>query len=812
MTSATLRSGGSVILFLACLALASGDPPASPASSSSSAPPAAAAAQPTKTAPRPAAKASPAPGRVVKKRAAAKAAPPKAPWDQFPLDPHTTITLDFRNANIDVVLRMLTEASGIPVIKDPALKCTINLTSVKSATLSDTFALFDAVLRLQKYQLVKGAKWLAVEPIPPPAPPVMMPPPKVDNAPTLETYRIKYADATTLARAINDAFATPPQHDEGPSLPGLAGANAQKPAAVKASAEDYSNTLIVFAPKKQQEQIAKLIASTDVAADIIRKSRVYHLTYATAEDVEPVVEEIVSANATLGRGGETSVANKQDNNRFIYFYDQPPPKDKSNGTVMANDRTNAIIVTATEEVLSQVADVIAMLDKPADYQATTWIYKMKFARVDVVANLLGQALGNRTTGGAFGGSLSGNTITTSSNNSSGSSPNLSTTTNRSNNSNTNYGNSGPLAIGSTAMDRDQKVTNVESLLNRVILVPNVDTNSIIVTSSPDDKPTLEELLDELDVKPQQVSIETLIVEAELNKNSQYGVEISGVMGKLFGNSRGSGAGGTSTIDAQSGTFAQGGLSYTLNLGEYRTIVQAMREDSSYKVLSTPRIFTTNNASGQLNISQAVPYQTGSTTDTTGNISYSYGYLNVGIILTVTPHITSNGYVTMDIDQSANELQGYNTTLNAPIVNQREATTTASVKDGETIVLGGIISNNLTDTMFKVPILGDVPILGNLFRSRSKENSHTELLVFLTPHVVNSPDDAQKIRKDTESEYGATIHEMTPRPAPIAGQAAPAGAAAPPAPAPPSATPPGAAPAQPAPPPPAAPPTVSASAG
>ncbi len=101
---------------------------------------------------------------------------------------------------------------------------------------------------------------------------------------------------------------------------------------------------------------------------------------------------------------------------------------------------------------------------------------------------------------------------------------------------------------------------------------------------------------------------------------------------------------------------------------------------------------------------------------------------------------------MDINQQANDLQGF-TSFNAPIINQRQADTTVSVKDGETIILGGIIRNTVSATTKKVPLLGDIPILGQLFKSTEKQNVKTELLVFLTPRVVRDPEEARKLREE-----------------------------------------------------------------
>ena len=113
---------------------------------------------------------------------------------------------------------------------------------------------------------------------------------------------------------------------------------------------------------------------------------------------------------------------------------------------------------------------------------------------------------------------------------------------------------------------------------------------------------------------------------------------------------------------------------------------------------------------------------------------------------------------MDVTQTANDLQGY-TSFNAPIVNQREAQTTVSAKDGETIVLGGMIRNQVSATVNKLPLLGDLPVLGNLFRNTAKENQKTELLVFLTPKVVRDPAEAKRLKEETEKQVNADLANL-----------------------------------------------------
>lgn len=113
---------------------------------------------------------------------------------------------------------------------------------------------------------------------------------------------------------------------------------------------------------------------------------------------------------------------------------------------------------------------------------------------------------------------------------------------------------------------------------------------------------------------------------------------------------------------------------------------------------------------------------------------------------------------MEVLQTANDLQGF-TDFNAPIVNQRQADTTVAVKDGETIILGGIIRSTVNSTVKKIPLLGDIPILGNLFRSTDKSKSKTELLVFLTPRVVRTPEDAAKLRQQQQQKFSPQTQDQ-----------------------------------------------------
>ena len=184
-----------------------------------------------------------------------------------------------------------------------------------------------------------------------------------------------------------------------------------------------------------------------------------------------------------------------------------------------------------------------------------------------------------------------------------------------------------------------------------------------MVSPPQDRIVVQAILEQMDEIPKQVMIETLVVEANLDKAHQLGIEFSATQNNPFGGFHGTQT-ETQSYGLQANAAQPQGLRYTLAAGQYQVFLQAVQTDSRFNVLSTPRIFTTNNATAQINISQSLPYVTNQTVTTTGTILYNYNFLSVGIVLTVTPRITSNGYVTMDVTQTANDFVSY-TSFNAP---------------------------------------------------------------------------------------------------------------------------------------------------
>jgi general secretion pathway protein D len=235
-----------------------------------------------------------------------------------------------------------------------------------------------------------------------------------------------------------------------------------------------------------------------------------------------------------------------------------------------------------------------------------------------------------------------------------------------------------------------------------------------------------------------VFIEVVIADITLDDINKFGVEWSAVSG----NSRlGTNFGLTDpTTDTT-------GFRYSIVSKNIQATVQALKQENKVKVVSTPHVMVTDNSPAVITIGERIPYA-GQTSVTSGIATTETAFEDVSITLNVTPHISPGNNILMDIDQVVNSLIEFIQVAPgqlAPRTTNRRAGTTVIVENNQTVVLGGIISNDDKKNVFKVPILGDIPLLGQLFRNTTRSTTRTELVVFLTPHIVRETGDAEEIR-------------------------------------------------------------------
>ncbi len=295
------------------------------------------------------------------------------------------------------------------------------------------------------------------------------------------------------------------------------------------------------------------------------------------------------------------------------------------------------------------------------------------------------------------------------------------------------------------------------------------TNSLIIVASPGDYETVKEVIQKLDIRRRQVYVEAAIIEMSLQKQRELGFEfmyapsqiqsgpgapITPLGGTNFGGIGNVIAGGPAAlgsmnglaIGAIKGTFRYNGTDY-LNIG---ALLRALQTDSDVNVLSTPNILTTDNQKAEIMVGQNVPFTVGQTQNaTTGSqgIFNTIERKDVGIKLSITPQISSDDNVRLDINQEISDVVAASAMNSAGLItNKRSATTTVVVKDRETMVIGGLIRDNVVSTESKVPLLGDIPVLGWLFKFKSTRVEKTNLMIFITPYIIKNEQDAGDITR------------------------------------------------------------------
>jgi general secretion pathway protein D len=327
--------------------------------------------------------------------------------------------------------------------------------------------------------------------------------------------------------------------------------------------------------------------------------------------------------------------------------------------------------------------------------------------------------------------------------------------------------------------RTGSFVNLLQLRNNVGVVADPASNSLILTTTPDNLEELKKIIETLDVVPSQVMIEVIIAEANVEDTQKLGFQfdVKGV-GKLFGaliNQTGSNNfpinnTGTTSTNIDGGIVP--GAQYGIQSSNYSALVQALQTDSRIRILSTPKVFTSNNQQGTIDITTRVPYVTSAYS---GGLnlgqSVNYDYLDLGITLDVTPRITADGMVTIDVVATSSELLGFDTmqssvdsdgrstSIQAPRYSNRETNTSVTTRDGEIVAIGGLMRESGGMSTHKVPLLGDIPLLGHLFRSTTKTTSKTELMLFLVPRVVTGESSARAVTQRAAAAVGKDVPQL-----------------------------------------------------
>lgn len=313
-----------------------------------------------------------------------------------------------------------------------------------------------------------------------------------------------------------------------------------------------------------------------------------------------------------------------------------------------------------------------------------------------------------------------------------------------------------LTAPSTAADAGggvQEGTAVAGLVGRTTIVPELATNALVIRTEPPNFPVLQATIRELDVRPPQVLLEVFITEVTLDEATQYGINWALVTGNASNGGEYTGRLGAQRFTDSALTNVQDLVlrAVRLNDVDVRAVIRALATDTDVRVLSTPHIVALNNEQARILVGSQVPFSQSSRTGLDVVVDRVVQYRNVGTQLTIIPTINQDRYVTFRVLQEASALttQTLEAALGAPIITTREAETSAIVRDGQTVVLGGLIEEGDEVVESGVPILKDIPLLGYLFKGRTTRRLRTELAIFVTPYIIMTDEDAERVRQREE---------------------------------------------------------------
>ena len=302
-----------------------------------------------------------------------------------------------------------------------------------------------------------------------------------------------------------------------------------------------------------------------------------------------------------------------------------------------------------------------------------------------------------------------------------------------------------------------------------------ETRQLIVIADEETQNQISQVITNLDRPKPQVLIKVVFVEVAHSDGSDIGVE--GGFTRSDGNITGNGANvfGLSGLNQIATNIQYNALGqpvqsfiptppgaglYQILGQDYQVTLRAIAQSGKAKILSRPSILARNSQPATILVGQSVPLITNVRYDTFGNAINSVSYTDVGIILRVTPFITSDGMVEMIVSPeistvSSTESVTISTGVQAPVIDKRSADTVVVTPDSQTVVIGGLIANLKTESVSKIPVLGDLPLLGFAFRSKVKKDTKTELLIFLTPHIVQVPSQLAAMSDQEKQKAGVT---------------------------------------------------------
>jgi len=503
---------------------------------------------------------------------------------------------------------------------------------------------------------------------------------------------------------------------------------------VQITYNERSNSVIVVAPPTSMSLIKKLVRELDSIEKREVMVRVFLLNNADATAMVELLDEMFAQDegsddqAAFQQGRQINVeGGLSDGSGGPGFLNAGNSRRGTFGrprtTFVPDERTNAIIVAGWPEDIDVAGDIIAQLDSRDIQERVNVVYPLVNTRAEELQGSLDTYFAAQR------------------------------------------------ELISSQNDVSQLAINERD----VTVVAHEESNQLMVSTSPRYQAEVLRIIQQLDAPPPQVMIEVMIAEVSLDDSFEMGLEFA-LQQLKFSESAVPGPNGiiqSNSFDFIGGTdlgaagAGLGGFSFTITGEDFNFLVRALQTDSRLEVIQRPSIMCQTNQEANITIGENVPFVRGTTVSDAGNTSAQVEYEEVGVILNVEPVINPDGFVYLRVAPEISSVSNSNIPLGngifAPIITQQSAETTVAVKDGETVVIGGLITSSNTEAESKVPGLGDIPGLGGLFRTTTRSSTRSELLIALTPTIVRSVEDARRMSVDQRDLAGVITPDMKASP-------------------------------------------------
>ncbi len=596
-----------------------------------------------------------------------------------------TFTLNLKNADIHSLIQTVSRQSGKNFVVDPRVKARVTVISANPLNDEELYETFLSVLQVHGYSAVPRGDLIKIVPD---VNAKQGPVPNYDgNASDQLVTQVIKVDNVPAAQLVPILRPLVPQQGH-------------------LAAYASTNTLIITDRAANIQRLLSIIK--DIDRPDKEEVEVVRLNHASAREVIRLLTALQS-RAGQGAGSPTSV-------RFA-----------------ADERTNSILLSGENSARVRMRGLISNLDTPVESGGNTRVVYLRYANAaDLLQILTGVSAGQAKIGTGGDDSAAGAATPAA---------------------------AAPAANANGAAAQPQPTVPTASIVRRasqesdtanVDIQADEDTNALIITAPPDEMRSILAVIEQLDIRRAQVLVEAIIAELSENNSSALGVNFAVDGTEANRPAAYTNLGGATQQFAATALAAQNGTPSTLANGlslalgragsngvDFGFLLSAIASDSDNNILSTPTLVTMDNQEAEIVVGQNVPFVTGTQLSSANNNPFqTIERQDIGISLKVKPQINEGDNIKMEIEQEVSDVSSTSVTGASDITtNKRSIKTTVLVEDGQTLVLGGLIDDQIQDTRDKVPFLGDIPLLGSLFRYRSTSKSKRNLMVFLHPTIL-----------------------------------------------------------------------------